>query len=306
MNRKERMQKALLSLRKGAKGRQSSISRKQYIAIAVLVGRKGPGFGLAGLKGLSPKRAYFRFLETLDAEGRIALSLLDMGKGRNGKALDLRALNEDGQKGLPELFEEIRLGEAKLRIKDYKTGIITRRAFSLEVEIRVGDYLFVELERTYTGKEPVVKEKNITETGKADEKIQKIFFRVLLYELGIHLTETEINQIFDEIFEQVRMVKYKNVHWSHAYRDLESDVEVCKVELVFDERPEEIKNGKEIKDTSVVIKADWIYSPKNPTILVTASVPFNEQLRKNLHRAFPVEEFGDIPEELLALIKGDT
>lgn len=304
MDRKERMSAAILSLRKGPSGKRFSINRRQYIAIAVLAGRRGPGFGLKSIQGLSPKEAYYKFLDTLDQEGRIAVSLLAMGKGRDGKALKLRVLNEDGPKGLPELFEEIRLSEARLRIKDYKAGIVTRRAFRLETEIRVGDYLFVELERIYTGKEPVAKEKNITETGQKDEDVRKIFFRALLFELGIRLSDKEIDDLFDEIFEKERMVKYIDAHWSHAYLGLESEVETLKIHLVFSERPEKIKNGKEIKDTSVVIKANWIYSPKNAEIPSAAGASFNEQLTKNLHKAFPVEDFMDFPEEIVKLLKG--
>lgn len=301
-SRREKFDAAVHSLKKGPGGKRLPINRRQWIAIAVLSGRKGPGGNPVSLRGLTPRDVYARFCSELNLEGRIAVSLLDIGKGPDGKILNLRALNEEGLKGLVELFEEIRLGEAKIRIFDSKTGFVTRWAFSLEIEIRVGDYIFVELVRKYDGKEPEEKKKNPTETKQEDEELKKTFFRLLLHELGIRKSKKEIDEIFKQMMAQVRV----DPGWSKAYKGIQRKVEIWKYVLRLPERPKEIENGKEIRDTSVVIDANWVYSPEDkedPVPEFESDIPFDRFVHKNLHKVFPVDSLEELPEELKKLVK---
>lgn len=309
ISRKELFSIALNSLRRPvlkSRGRKQSdkftkLSRKEWIAIAVLSARKNADGTRFSLAGMTPREVHRLFRKELDLEGRIALTLLDIGRHPNGKRLNLRALNEDGLKGLVELFEEVKNGEARIRIYDTKTNLIIRRAFSLELEIRVGDYIFVELVRNYEGKAPEEKRKNLTETGQEGEKVKKTFFRILLQEVGIYKTEEEI----DEIFKQMYMQVYTDLHPSKAYKGIQSDVKVLKAVFRLEERPKEIANGKRILDTSVVIEAGWVYSPEakqaEPNFKIKND-PFLTHVGKNLHSAYTLPD-EPLTDELAELIK---
>lgn len=296
ISRRELFTAALNSLRRPLRknnrrkrdGEFAKLSRKEWIAIAVLSARKSADGTNLCLSGMTPKEVLRMFQEELDSEGKIALSLLDIGRQPDGKRLNLRALNEDGLKGLVELFDEIQCGEARIRIYDFKTGLVIRRAFSLELEIRVGDYIFVELVRNYKGKAPEERKKNLTETGQKGEKLKKTFFRILLHEVGIHKTEEEIDEIFKQMYLQV----HTDLHQSKAYKGILSDVRVLKAVFRLPERPKEIEHGKEIKDTSVVIEAGWVYSPETqqaePDLKIKTD-PFLTHIWKNLHKAFKLD-----------------
>ncbi|MBY0293943.1 NUDIX domain-containing protein [Patescibacteria group bacterium] len=195
-------------------------------------------------------------------EEKLAVDTLVHGKGPKTRLwcwpfkrhwrLNLRALNR-GNKGLIEIFEEIRKGEAQLRLRD-SDGRVRRLAKRVRVFIRdeSGKWWLVEVGRKYYNAEPKFRKKKYAVSG----CIQNIELSRLVVAAQREV-EQELGILFPlEAFRlQIAGPQLPDEHESDAYRGLISINHDYDVVLLVDMPQIEKWREKppEINDTRITV-----------------------------------------------------
>ncbi len=246
------------------------MTRKQKIALAVLSTRRGRGGGSPRIRKLrkifwvalisllmfvSRKRVERYFLLTLTHEEKIAVEALSKHPGRDGKFIDLDALNH-GRKNLTILLDEVRNGEAMLLV-DRDTGEVFRFAMTLRVYICAGgnEWLCQAMKRYQNG-EVVLKLETyaVSETWIRGENVINSAIRGLYQEL-------KLEGITKDNFDLESCFRYRmDTHPSSAYTGLMSRVIVYELLLRLPARPEAIRKGASFMDTGVEHRLEWVLS----------------------------------------------
>jgi hypothetical protein len=240
------------------------MKRREQIAFAVLSHRKE----LGNIK--SPRTAWKRFEERAAREELEAVPVVCKSKGFDGQPFNLRAFDE-GWKGLGILFDEVR-DEAHLVLS--REGYLVRYAKSVKVLIRYFKngkwYWLSEFQRTYkknllgTVSHMSLEKREpwgVSETSKHDEDYVVTVVYAIFEELGIWLTEKQI----DEMLFEVNPGKTPDMRVSRIYAGALNATEVQQVIITFDTLPEELQRDEIlIHDTNVEIRANWVESDEMP------------------------------------------
>lgn len=231
------------------------MKRRERIALAVLSHRKE----LGDIK--TPKAAWRRFVRLATEEEKAAVSTLCRSRGAYGKPLNLRKFNE-GWKGLGELFDEIQFGQ-EVRLYNTEDGYLVRYAESVKIWIcymKNGQYYWLcEFVRIYIkALKKLILEKlqewGVSETRKHLEGLAVTIIYAVLEELGISLTEKQIENI---LYDFSVPSFPPPLTPSRVYRDTLSCTRIYKAIVQFDELPEALADGAIIYDTNVEIHDRW-------------------------------------------------
>lgn len=254
------------------------MNRHEFIAASVLSKRKGPdGKLLFDPHGKSFKEIGRFFEDHITPQERKAFDVLLKS------TIDLNVLNT-GRKGITELLDEVRKGEAFLLLNE--KGEVVRFAESLQIYLRYRNWWLREQWRHYRKRDAtrslfysghtflrrifyhfivsyfvgIQKEYGLSETRIKGEDTDTTTLMAILEELGFSLTAAEIAGILIDRSQQV------TPHWhpSSAYVGVTSCVLAIRMLVTLDHMRWRLFFGKVIQDTRIEIYAKWRYSRKMP------------------------------------------